>query len=237
MTGPGIVVDNLSLQLGATQVLSNLSFSIEPGSIHCLIGPNGGGKTSTLRCLLGEMPHRGTIRIDWYTDNHCIGYVPQGLNLANNLPLTVTDFLTLISQRKAAFIGIHRQARARIESALERVGLKEKRHHPLGSLSGGERQRLLFAQALMPQPSLLLLDEPMTSLDETGTRVFSRLIRQLHDEGITVVWVNHDLQQVHEVADGITVIDGHMLAHGPTEETLTPAMQQGNFRSPQKEGS
>jgi zinc transport system ATP-binding protein len=102
----------------------------------------------------------------------------------------------------------------------------------IGNLSGGERQRLLFAQALIPSPSLLILDEPMTSLDESGARLFEALITELNDLGVTVLWINHDLDQVQRLAHSITVIDKTLIAHGPTHTTLTPAMQRGVFTIP-----
>jgi zinc transport system ATP-binding protein len=120
-------------------------------------------------------------------------------------------------------------AKILIDAALAQVNLTTKRKYMIGSLSGGERQRLLFAQALIPEPSLLVLDEPMTSLDESGARLFETLITELNAKGTTVLWINHDLDQVQRLADSITVIDKVVIAHGATKETLTPAMQRGVF--------
>lgn len=232
MPGPAIHVDNLSLQLGAHRVLASMQFSIAAGSLHCFIGPNGGGKTSTARCLLGQMPHTGTIRFEWFNGNKGnIGYVPQLIEMERTLPLTIDNFMTVISQDKPAFMSPKKEAKAAIDHALDRVGLTAKRSLMLGSLSGGERQRLLFAQALIPNPDLLVLDEPMTSLDEGGSRLFEQLIGELNREGTTVLWINHDLDQVARLADNITVIDKVVLAHGPTATTLTADMQRGVFHS------
>src|SRR5687767_1077336 len=104
MQGPAIHVENLSLRLGASRVLSGMNFNIASGALHCFIGPNGGGKTSTARCLLGQMPHQGTIRFDWKTDNHTIGYVPQLIEMERTLPLTIDNFLTALIQNKPAFM-------------------------------------------------------------------------------------------------------------------------------------
>lgn len=236
MPGPAIHVRDLTLFLGTNRILANLQFSIAAGALHCFIGPNGGGKTSTARCLLGQMPHKGSIEFAWSNGQKgVIGYVPQLIEMERTLPLTIDDFMTVISQSSPAFMGTKKAVKPAIDAALERVGLTAKRKLMLGSLSGGERQRLLFAQALVPNPDFLVLDEPMTSLDEGGARLFEQLIRELHGAGTTVLWINHDLDQVARLADSITVIDKQVLAHGPTATTLTAEMQRGVFHA-QAEG-
>jgi zinc transport system ATP-binding protein len=231
MQGPAIHVENLSLRLGNSPILSDMNFTVRAGSIHCFIGPNGGGKTSTLRCLLGQMPHQGNIRIDWQA-NRTIGYVPQLIEMEKTLPLSIDNFMAIVSQDKPAFTSTRKEAKVLIDQALDRVGLGAKRKFMIGSLSGGERQRLLFAQALIPAPALIVLDEPMTSLDEGGARVFEGLISELHAGGATVLWINHDLDQVGKMAQDITVIDMGVLATGPVETTLTADMRRGVFGKP-----
>lgn len=231
LSGPAIEVEKLGLRLGRSQILSDLNFKIEAGSIHCLVGPNGGGKTSTLRCLLGQMPHSGTIRLHWPDEKRSIGYVPQLIEMEKTLPLTVRDFLILGIQQRPVFCGISKAGRPLLEEALQRTGLLDKVDFMLGSLSGGERQRVLFAQALLPEePGLLVLDEPMTSLDESGMQVFEALIADFHARGGTVLWINHDLEQVERLADTVTIIDHTMLAHGPVAEVLSGDMRRGVFR-------
>ncbi len=237
MQGPAIHVENLSLRLGNSLILSGMHFDIAPGALHCLIGPNGGGKTSTARCLLGQMPHKGTIRVDWAGADQTIGYVPQLIEMERTLPLTIDNFLTALSQDKPAFMATRKEKKVLIDAALDRVGLTAKRKYMIGSLSGGERQRLLFAQALIPAPALLVLDEPMTSLDEGGSRLFEDLIQQEHLSGTTIVWINHDLDQVKRMAQTITVIDRGVLAHGRVTDTLTADMQRGVFPKPRAEAA
>lgn len=237
MQGPAIHVENLSLRLGNSLILSGMHFEIAPGALHCLIGPNGGGKTSTARCLLGQMPHKGTIRVAWAGAYRTIGYVPQLIEMERTLPLTIDNFLTALSQDKPAFMATRKDKKVLIDAALERVGLTAKRKFMIGSLSGGERQRLLFAQALIPAPALLVLDEPMTSLDEGGSRLFEDLILQEHLSGTTIVWINHDLDQVKRMAQTITVIDRGIIAHGPVADTLTADMQRGVFPKPRAEAA
>ena len=195
MRGPTITFEAVALRLSGNEILRNINLSIEPGTIHCVIGPNGGGKTSLIRCLLGQMPHTGKISIAWNEDAErkrgsaqssakVIGYVPQSLDFDKTLPVTVTDFMAMICQRhRPAFMGLGRRHRDKVDAVLNRFGLQGKHKSKLGSLSGGERQRVLFAQALIPEPSLLVLDEPMTSMDEVGMDIFVNVIRQVASRG------------------------------------------------------
>jgi len=219
MQGPAIEFENVSLALGATRILDSVSFEIAPGTIHCIIGANGGGKTSLIRSMLGQMPHTGRISIRWET-NRTIGYVPQSLDFDKTLPLTVSDFLAMTAQRRPVFLGMSRARRQLIDGALERVGLAGKGRFKMGELSGGERQRVLFAQALIPEPALLVLDEPLTGLDLAGKEIIERAIAEFAAGGGTVVWINHDIVQVNEVADRLTYIDRRVVLDGPPREVL-----------------
>jgi zinc transport system ATP-binding protein len=217
--GPSIEFDDVNLALGATQILEHVSFTIASGSVHCIVGANGGGKTSLIRSMLGQMPHTGRILIHWH-DNQVTGYVPQTLDFDKTLPITVLDFMAMTCQRRPVFLGVSRAHRAEIDAALERVGLAGKSHRKMGGLSGGERQRVLFAQALIPEPSLLVLDEPLTGLDHTGKGIIEAAIADFAAGGGTVVWINHDIAQVSQVADSLTYIDRQVLLDGPPNEAL-----------------
>lgn len=232
MPGPSIRFSQLGLELTGVEILRDIDFSIASGEIHCLIGPNGGGKTSVVRCLLGQMPHTGTINVDWQ-GGETIGYVPQSLDFDKTLPVTVDDFLAMVCQnRRPAFLGIGRSARQRAAGALERVGFEpDKRTTKLGSLSGGERQRVLFAQALEPAPDLLILDEPMTSMDEVGIERFLGLIRQLSADGVTVIWIAHELDYVRALADSVTCIAKTVLFSGKPADVLADHAAETLFRA------
>ncbi|WP_049870577.1 metal ABC transporter ATP-binding protein [Pseudomonas cremoricolorata] len=211
--GPAVVFDDVSLRLGGQTVLEQVSFRIEPGALHCLVGPNGGGKTSLLRSLLGQMPHSGQIHLEGAATP--LGYVPQSLDFDRNVPMTVNDVMALLGQRRPAFFGAGRRQRAVYAQALQRTGVGELGAQAFGSLSGGQRQRVLLAQALSPAPRLLLLDEPSAGIDESGVRLLEALVGELHASGVTVLWVNHDLQQVRRIAQSVTLINQRVLAHGP----------------------
>ncbi|MEO6081437.1 MAG: metal ABC transporter ATP-binding protein [Steroidobacteraceae bacterium] len=219
MQGPSIEFANVSLDLGNTRILEDVSFTIRAGTIHCIVGANGGGKTSLIRSLVGQMPHSGRISIAW-AQGRVTGYVPQALDFDKSLPITVLDFMAMTCQRRPVFLGVPRARRELIAGVLDRLGLTGKLKSKLGSLSGGERQRVLFAQALIPEPALLVLDEPMSGLDLAGKEILEGAIRDFASGGGTVVWVNHDIVQVNEIADALTYVDRRVLLNGAPREVL-----------------
>ncbi len=140
--GPAIEFAGIDLSLGGSRILDGVRLRVEAGSVHALVGPNGGGKSSLVKTLLGQMPHRGELRLEWPGAPGCIGYVPQALEFDRGLPLTVDDFMAAMCQRRPAFLGLSRSRRPAIDAALERVGMLAKRGRRMGALSGGERQRV-----------------------------------------------------------------------------------------------
>ena len=219
MQGPAIEFANLNLTLGNTEILRDVSFKVRAGTVHCIVGANGGGKTSLVRSLLGQMPHTGRIDVHW-RDGRVIGYVPQALDFDKSLPITVADFMAMACQRRPVFLGVAKARRIEIAALLERLGLEGKLRAKLGSLSGGERQRVLFAQALIPEPALLVLDEPMTALDLAGKEILEKAIVAFVKVGGTALWINHDIVQVHGLADALTYVDHRVLLDGAPREVL-----------------
>ena len=220
LKGPSIHCRNLGLRLGGEQILHDIDLTIEAGSIHCLIGPNGGGKTSLVRCLLGQMSHTGDVELQ-SEQSIVTGYVPQFLDFDKALPVTVLDFMAIVCNGwRPAFTGLTSAAREQAEQALQRVGLEGRRKTRLGSLSGGERQRVLVAQALIPEPSFLVLDEPMNNMDRGGEENLLELIGSLAKQGVTIVWIAHDLGQVKEMADKLSCINRTIVYSGPPAEFL-----------------
>jgi len=219
MRGPSIEFERVNLTLGNTPILQDVSFKVKAGSIHCIVGANGGGKTSLVRSLLGQMPHKGRIGIEW-RENRVVGYVPQTLDFDRSLPITVLDFVAMASQRRPVFLGVSRGKRKEIGGKLEQLGLAGKLRSTLGSLSGGERQRVLLAQALIPEPALLVLDEPTTGLDLAGKEILEATIKAFAQAGGTVIWINHDIVQVTELADALTYINRKVLLDGAPRAVL-----------------
>ena len=118
--GPTLDFDQVSLTLGRTVILDGVSFQVQPGSIHALVGPNGGGKSSLIKTLLGQTPHQGRLSLEWPTTPGTVGYVPQALEFDRGLPMTVDDFMAAMCQRRPAFLGLSRHYAAAIGDALER---------------------------------------------------------------------------------------------------------------------
>ncbi|MEN1832719.1 metal ABC transporter ATP-binding protein [Pseudomonas lijiangensis] len=220
--GPGLTFADVSLTLGRTTILDRINFSVRAGSVHALVGPNGGGKSSLIKTLLGQMPHQGELSLQWPGSPGLIGYVPQALEFDRGLPMTVDDFMAAMCQRRPAFLGLSRHYAKAIGEALERVGMQDKRKRRMGALSGGERQRVLLAQGLIPAPQLLVLDEPMSALDEAGIQVFERLLGDWRQAGITVLWIEHDLEAVKRLADHVTGLNRRVLFDESAQTALTP---------------
>ncbi|QVI84170.1 metal ABC transporter ATP-binding protein [Pseudomonas viridiflava] len=220
--GPGIEFSDVSLTLGRTTILDRITFNVRAGSVHALVGPNGGGKSSLTKTLLGQIPHQGQLSLQWPGSPGLIGYVPQALEFDRGLPMTVDDFMAAMCQRRPAFLGLSKHYAAAIGEALERVGMQDKRKRRMGALSGGERQRVLLAQGLTPAPQLLVLDEPMSALDEAGIQVFERLLGDWRRAGITVLWIEHDLEAVKRLADQVTGLNRRVLFDESAQTALTP---------------
>jgi zinc transport system ATP-binding protein len=222
MQGPSIHFEELSLKLGGNTILDAINFEVRQGSIHCIIGPNGGGKTSLIRSLLGQMPHEGTIRMRWQGKSRVIGYVPQALDFDRTLPLTVANFMAMIWQNRPVFSGNSAETKERIRSSLERVGMENKADYLFGGLSGGERQRILLAQALIPHPQLLVLDEPASGLDQKGAEIMHFILQEIKASGTTILMIHHDLKEVKKLCDQVTCINQKILFSGDPEALLTP---------------
>ena len=198
-------VSDLTVRHGREVLLSNISFSVERGSLHALVGPNGAGKTTLLTAILGLTPFTGRIVAHWEGSAR-IAYVPQQFHVDRTLPVTAADFLALTRQKRPVCLGIAPPAQQRISLLLDRVGLKGFESRLLSVLSGGELRRVLLANALDPLPELLILDEPAGGLDEAAARWLDGTLVSLKGE-MTVVMVSHDSEQVRRVADRVTVLE------------------------------
>ena len=217
--GLEIEFKNLSLTLGGNQILKDINFTVESGSIHCLIGPNGGGKSSLVKSILSMMPHEGDILIK-YDDNIRIGYVPQKLDFDKTIPITVWDFFIMIYQKKPCFFRPNKELREKINDILKSIDMYDKKDRLLGELSGGELQRLSLAQSLYPKPNLLILDEPFNGIDTVCEKFFIEKIKELKKEGVTIIWIHHNIKQIIGIADKVSCIKSSLVFSGIPEEEL-----------------
>jgi zinc transport system ATP-binding protein len=207
-------VDGLSIRFGANQVFKELTFAVPRGSSLAVVGPNGAGKTVLFRSLIGAIPYRGTLR---WAPGVRIGYVPQKLDLARDVPVTGMDFLR-------AKMAVSRCAGGEIGASLASVGLSAATAaHSIGALSGGQFQRLLVAFALMGSPDVLLLDEPTAGIDEPGQGQLNELMHHLQqDRGLTLLMISHDLSVVYRYADNVLCLGRDHTCFGIPETVLTP---------------
>jgi len=212
-------VENLNVSYKQNHVLEDISFRVERGQFVCVIGPNGGGKSTLLKALVGLLPIRsGIIR----KEARNIGYVPQQLRIDAAVPLRVDEFLSLKLSKRRIWFGPG-QTRTTAKKKLEEIGAAHLMNRQLSELSGGEFQRILIAYALLDNPDLLLLDEPMTGLDARGGMSFDGLLHHLNDHiGMTILMVSHDLHLVEHVSDQVLCINRSVHCHGPPDQVLQP---------------
>ncbi|PKF63320.1 metal ABC transporter ATP-binding protein [Psychromonas sp. psych-6C06] len=221
--GPSISLNAVSLSYEHNPVLTQISSTLEAGQCHVIMGPNGGGKTSLLRSILGLTPFKGQIAVNWLDDLiGKIGYVPQKATFEASLPLTVLDFILLNQSRFPLFFKSHKKHKQKALAQLQRVGMADRALLRMGQLSGGEQQRVLFAQALLDNPELLILDEPANGMDEQGVRYFEELISALVREQKTVIMVHHDISAVRRLQGKVHVVNRVLIESGDAREILKP---------------
>ena len=211
---PLVEIKDLSVSLGGNKILEDINLNVKAGDVHALIGPNGAGKTTLMRSIMGSMPHEGIIHL-LYRDGGRIGYVPQLLEFDHAVPITVADFITIMLQDEPVFLRGTKKMRPRIEGILAATQSEHLMDRMVGGLSGGEFRRVLLAQALVPLPDLLLLDEPASNVDEHGAKLFEEILLQLKIEhGLTILMVGHDLRMILRMADQVTFINRRVIFDG-----------------------
>lgn len=200
----------LNMRFGGHDVLQDVDFTLEKGEIVTIVGPNGSGKTSLLRVLVGALKPTGGTMIR--AKNLKIGYVPQKLTLDPTLPLTVRRFLDLPKRNKAADV----------REALLRTGVADLMDRQMSQLSGGQAQRVMLARATLGRPDVLMLDEPTQGLDQPGSAAFYTLIEDLRrDIGCAVVMISHELHVVMSASDRVICLNGHICCQGAPEIVST----------------
>lgn len=197
---------NLSVQIGQTPILRDITLQVQRGDIVTVIGPNGSGKSTLLKTIIGALkPSDGRIVL---SPGLSIGYVPQRLHIDETLPMTVKRFLQLPRRASAPAI----------RSTMANAGVPDLLDQQLLSLSGGQLQRVLLARALLEEPDLLLLDEPTQGLDRRGTANFYKQIDRIrHSLNCGVIMVSHDLQVVMRQSERVICLNGRICCEGKPE--------------------
>ena len=222
-----LAFDHVTIRLGGRVILRDADFRIEPGEFIGMLGANGAGKTTLMRAALGLVPRAaGEIRVldrPVSPGNPAIGYLPQNRGAILAMRLTGYDVVaSSVLGSRFGFSRLDAAMRREIDRALETVGARELARRPIGELSGGERQRLLLSQALIGRPKLLLLDEPLISLDPAHQSGVVDIARRLRDElGVAILFSAHELNPLVNAIDRVLYLGGGAAVLGRVDEVVT----------------
>jgi ABC-type Mn2+/Zn2+ transport system ATPase subunit len=205
---PLVSLEHVNLGYDSAPVVQDVTFAIYPGSLIGLAGPNGSGKTTLFRTILGFLaPLAGTLSRNCPLSN--FGYVPQSAALDAQFPLSAAEVVEMGAYgRVRPYQFLPLKEKERVKEALRQVGLPQLAARSFFSLSGGEKQRMLIARALMVNPKVMILDEPLSGVDEESRRTIADLLGKLtREKGLAVFFSSHDLEMVQRVADSIVRVD------------------------------
>lgn len=215
--------DNLTLGYGRHPVVHHLNGQVPTGSLLAVIGPNGGGKSTLLKGILGQLPPLdGQVKLA--VSRQQIGYLPQLSRIDRQFPISVREVVAMGLWRHCGLFGrLARQHRLKVDGALERVGLDGMADENLDALSGGQLQRALFARLWLQDAELMLLDEPFSAIDSQTTEDLLGLLRDWQSEGKTILAVLHDMNQVSRHFPTTLLLAREVIAWGATPEVVTEA--------------
>jgi zinc/manganese transport system ATP-binding protein len=223
---PVLEVDRISVSFSGRRILDEVSFEIHQGEFTGLIGSNGVGKTTLLRIILGlQRPDSGDVRVDGSPlsrRNRSVGYVPQKVVMDPDVPMRARDLVALgLDAHRYGFGRRSTQQRELVERMLHDVDAESFANSRVGSLSGGEQQRVLIAHALISQPKLLLLDEPLANLDPKSVQEIVALLHQVaSDHEVAILLSAHEMNSLLPVMDRIVYVTDGKAASGTTEEVV-----------------
>ena len=211
--------------VAGTDAIADVTFALEPGTIAAVLAPNGGGKTTLFRALLGELPvRRGTVELPERP-----AYVPQTERTRLDFPVSALDVVLMGAYARTPWWRrIARTDRRAAAHALARVGLADRGGERFGTLSGGQRQRVLIARALLVQAPVLLLDEPLSGADAVSAARIEAVMRELRADGRTLLVATHDVTQAR-AWDAVLCLHGRQVAFGPPAATLTGSVLQATY--------
>ena len=221
-------IDGFSVTFGKNDVFHDVNIHIHCGELTALIGPNGAGKSTLLKAILGEIDHQGNLYYfdakGKHTGNPVIGYVPQYLNFDLSTPTSVLDLFRVSLSNRPAWFQSKAKERESVLHTLKKVKAEHLIDRRLGALSGGELQRVLLALALNPLPDLLLLDEPVSGVDQNGLEIFYEIVsdlRKSHD--LAIILISHDFNLVAKHADRVVLLYKTVVCNGVPKEVFRDA--------------
>ena len=212
-----VEIKNLTVEYSGVRALDNISFSINQNDFLGIIGPNGAGKSTLFACMLGIITEfKGEIY--FFGENvrkskkylRDVGYVPQKPVFEKNFPATVKEVVRM---------GLKKGSEKKIDEALQQVWIHELSHRRIGELSVGQQQRVFIAKALVGDPKVLILDEPVTGIDTQSTEIFYSILHDLNQKhNITIIWSSHDLDAVNKLANKVACLNKTLFFHGVSQE-------------------
>jgi len=213
-----VEINNLTVHYPDVKALDDVSFVVNEGDFLGIIGPNGAGKSTLFDCMLGlNTKYKGTIKFFGEdirnSKNYLkgIGYVPQKPIFEKTFPVTVNDVVRM---------GLRNESdKEKIDEILQQLWIHELRNRRIGELSGGQQQRVFIAKALVNNPKILILDEPVAGIDQQSIELFYSILRELNSkQKITIIWSSHDLDAVNKLANHVACLNRTLFFHGESEK-------------------
>lgn len=228
-----IEVKNLFFQYEDLPVLEDINFEVEEKDFVGIIGPNGGGKTTLIKILVGLLkPQQGIVNIfgkPVSSMNHLIGYVPQSFNFDSSFPISVIDVTMMGRLNQSKNLMDSKEDRQIAEECLRKVDMLELKDKLIGNLSGGQKQRVLIARALTVKPKILILDEPTASIDSKAGLNFYELLHKLNEE-MTIIMISHDIGVISQYVEKIACLNKKLVFHDSKE--ISREMLEQTYQCP-----
>jgi manganese-transporting ATPase len=235
-----IKMRHLGVRIGEQVILEDVNMHIHCGTLTAIIGRNGAGKTTLIRAILDDIPHEGQIDFRDTENGNIrklkIGYVPQALNIEKRTPLSVYDLIASYQSNAPVFLYKKKRLYREILEALQVFEVENLIDAQVCNLSGGQLQRVLLSMAVIDEPNLLLLDEPVSGIDQNGMELFYRTMDYLKKNfDLAIVLISHDLNYVKKYADKVLLLDRTVLKQGSPKEVFESRQFQEVFET-EKEG-
>lgn len=235
MTNRIVEVNQVSVYFGENKVLDQVDFHLEKGDFLGIIGPNGGGKTTLLKVILGLLkPQEGDVRLFGRPPvkaRKFMGYVPQHTAFDPKFPISVWDVVLMGRLGKLGVRPFYSSSdKDKAKNALKMVEMHDFRDQHISRLSGGQQQRVLIARALATEPKILLLDEPTASVDQKVKKSLYSLLNKLNSNGITIILVSHDIGVISSYVEKVACLNKRFIYHGTGE--LTTEMLEETYECP-----
>ena len=221
-----IKINNLGVKFADQVVLEDINLHIHCGSLNAIIGKNGAGKSTLIKAILDDIPHTGNIEFKDTKDGHMqklkIGYVPQSINIEKNTPVSVYDLIASYQFNYPVFLPKNRKIESKIKEMLRVFEAEELIDRQVCKLSGGQLQRVLLSMAIMDEPNLLLLDEPVSGIDQKGMELFYKTMDYLKSHfDLAIILISHDLDYVAKYANKVILLDKTIIKQGSVKEVFS----------------